>query len=75
MNAATSGAIVVREADGPFGRLDRLLLFQAATVGVGLGYVGLPLAHLFTARGDPVLVLDADPAKAVKSHRDESAIC
>jgi UDP-N-acetyl-D-glucosamine dehydrogenase len=37
---------------------------RKARVGIiGLGYVGLPLAHVFTRAGFPVLGFDIDPAK------------
>jgi UDP-N-acetyl-D-glucosamine dehydrogenase len=41
-------------------RIDR----REAIVGiVGMGYVGLPLAHTFWQAGFPVLGFDIDPAK------------
>ncbi len=47
----------------------------SARVGViGLGYVGLPLARAFTARGIPVLGFDVDPIKVAKLGRGESYI-
>ena len=41
---------------------------------VGLGYVGLPLAQLFTSRGFDVLGLDIDRVKTSKLMRGESYI-
>ena len=41
---------------------------------VGLGYVGLPLAHLFTSRGFNVLGFDIDQAKIEKLMSGESYI-
>jgi UDP-N-acetyl-D-glucosamine dehydrogenase len=41
---------------------------------VGLGYVGLPLAQLFTRRGFNVLGIDIDERKALKLMRGESYI-
>jgi len=41
---------------------------------VGLGYVGLPLAHLFTTQGFKVLGLDVDRAKTDKLMRGQSYI-
>ena len=46
--------------DDLIGRIDR----REAIVGiVGMGYVGLPLAHTFWQAGFPVLGFDIDPAK------------
>jgi UDP-N-acetyl-D-glucosamine dehydrogenase len=46
--------------------LAALIEKRAARVGVvGLGYVGLPLAHAFHAAGLPVLGFDVDPDKIV----------
>jgi UDP-N-acetyl-D-glucosamine dehydrogenase len=48
---------------------------RTARVGIiGLGYVGLPLAQAFSARGFPVLGFDVDPAKVEKLRRGESYI-
>ena len=41
---------------------------------VGLGYVGLPLAQLFTSQGFKVLGLDIDQTKTEKLMRGESYI-
>ena len=41
---------------------------------IGLGYVGLPLAKAFTAKGFRVLGFDVDPAKVAKLQRGESYI-
>jgi UDP-N-acetyl-D-glucosamine dehydrogenase len=44
--------------------LHQAILARTARVGViGLGYVGLPLVELFSAKGFPVLGLDIDPVK------------
>jgi UDP-N-acetyl-D-glucosamine dehydrogenase len=48
---------------------------HTATVGIiGLGYVGLPLARTFSARGFRVLGFDIDAAKVEKLRRSESYI-
>ena len=48
---------------------------RSATVGViGLGYVGLPLALLFSESGFPVIGFDVDPDKPAKLNRGESYI-
>ncbi len=48
---------------------------QKALVGIiGLGYVGLPLARAFSAKGFPVLGFDVDPVKVEKLARGESYI-
>jgi UDP-N-acetyl-D-glucosamine dehydrogenase len=48
---------------------------KTARVGIiGLGYVGLPLARAFAAKGFPVLGFDVDPAKVAKLQRGESYI-
>ena len=48
---------------------------RTARVGViGLGYVGLPLAHAFAVKGIGVLGFDVDSAKVAKLQRGESYI-
>jgi UDP-N-acetyl-D-glucosamine dehydrogenase len=48
---------------------------RTAVVGiVGQGYVGLPLALVFTEAGFPVIGLDLDPAKVEALNRGESYI-
>jgi len=48
---------------------------KTLTAGVvGLGYVGLPLAHLFTAQGFRVVGFDIDATKVQKLTRGESYI-
>jgi UDP-N-acetyl-D-glucosamine dehydrogenase len=48
---------------------------RTALVGIiGLGYVGLPLARTFSARGFRVLGFDTDPNKVEKLRRGESYI-
>jgi UDP-N-acetyl-D-glucosamine dehydrogenase len=54
--------------------IDRIDARQA-TVGIlGLGYVGLPLALTFSAKGFSVLGFDTDPAKVERLNRGESYI-
>jgi UDP-N-acetyl-D-glucosamine dehydrogenase len=48
---------------------------RTARVGIiGLGYVGLPLAHTFSRSGFPVLGLDIDEAKVDRLNRGKSYI-
>ncbi len=48
---------------------------RSARIGIiGLGYVGLPLANAFIAKGFSVLGFDVDPAKVKKLNRGESYI-
>jgi UDP-N-acetyl-D-glucosamine dehydrogenase len=48
---------------------------RSLTVGVvGLGYVGLPVAHLFTSRGFRVIGFDIDQSKTQKLMKGESYI-
>jgi UDP-N-acetyl-D-glucosamine dehydrogenase len=48
---------------------------RKAMVGIiGLGYVGLPLARGFSAKGFPVLGFDIDPVKVERLRRGESYI-
>jgi UDP-N-acetyl-D-glucosamine dehydrogenase len=54
--------------------LERIRARHARIGILGLGYVGLPLARTFAARGFPVLGFDIDPAKIEKLHRGESYI-
>ena len=54
--------------------LDRIQKRQARVGIIGLGYVGLPLARAFAAKGFPVLGFDIDPAKVQKLQRGESYI-
>src|SRR3989454_2491371 len=55
--------------------LDLMLPHRTANVGiVGLGYVGLPLALLFTDAGFPVTGFDVDAEKVTKLCRGESYI-
>ncbi len=54
--------------------LDRIRT-RKATVGiVGQGYVGLPLALVFTEAGFPVVGLDSDPKKVTSLNKGESYI-
>ncbi len=54
--------------------LDRIRSHQAVVGIVGQGYVGLPLALVFTEAGFPVIGLDLDPAKVDALNRGESYI-
>lgn len=57
------------------GTLLRKIEQQEATIGVvGLGYVGLPLAHAFIGSGYQVLGYDVDPQKTERLNRGESYI-
>ena len=48
---------------------------QTSLIGIiGLGYVGLPLAHGFVIRGFPVLGFDIDAGKVAKLQNGESYI-
>jgi UDP-N-acetyl-D-glucosamine dehydrogenase len=47
---------------------------QALVGIIGLGYVGLPLARAFAAKGIGVLGFDVDPTKVIKLQRGESYI-
>ncbi len=53
---------------------DRIAAKSARVGIIGLGYVGLPLARAFSARGFPVLGFDIDPVKVEKLRRGESYI-
>jgi UDP-N-acetyl-D-glucosamine dehydrogenase len=58
-----------------FAPLLKRIADKKARVGIiGLGYVGLPLARAFAAKGFPVLGFDVDPAKVTKLERGESYI-
>jgi UDP-N-acetyl-D-glucosamine dehydrogenase len=61
---------------GPMaGRFLASICERTARIGVvGLGYVGLPLAELFAAKGFPVLGLDVDPVKVRKLEGGQSYI-
>lgn len=61
-------------ADSSADLFDRLRARKAVVGIIGLGYVGLPLARGFSARGYPVLGFDIDPAKVEKLLRGESYI-
>src|SRR5438128_2093009 len=54
--------------------LTKIRNHQAKVGIIGLGYVGLPLARCFSAKGFPVLGFDVDPAKIDKLQRGESYI-
>jgi UDP-N-acetyl-D-glucosamine dehydrogenase len=55
--------------------LRRRIADRSARVGgIGLGYVGLPLALLFEESGFPVVGFDVDPTKPEALHRGESYI-
>src|SRR5947209_2359596 len=58
-----------------FERLLSLIRERAARVGIiGLGYVGLPLARAFTAKGYPVLGFDVDRTKVARLRQGKSYI-
>ena len=60
-------------ANGPYDRLLSKIAGREAVVGVvGLGYVGLPLAHAFHEAGLRVLGFDSDPGKIRSLSRGES---
>jgi UDP-N-acetyl-D-mannosaminuronate dehydrogenase/intein/homing endonuclease len=62
-------------APATFAALRDQVAAKSARVGIiGLGYVGLPLARAFSARGFPVLGFDIDPVKVEKLRRGESYI-
>ena len=54
--------------------LQKIQTKQARVGIIGLGYVGLPLARAFAAKGVRVLGFDTDPAKIQKLQRGESYI-
>jgi UDP-N-acetyl-D-glucosamine dehydrogenase len=54
--------------------LDRIQSRNAVIGIVGQGYVGLPLALVFTEAGFPVVGLDLDPVKVTALNRGESYI-
>ena len=58
-----------------FGELANRIRGRTALIGIiGLGYVGLPLARVFSARGFRVLGFDTDPNKVEKLRSGESYI-
>lgn len=61
-------------SDMAAGLKSRLKSHNAIIGIIGLGYVGLPLARGFSARGFPVLGFDIDPAKVERLSRGESYI-
>src|SRR6266851_9271742 len=66
--------IVSLEVD-KLGSLEMMFANRTANVGIiGLGYVGLPLALLFTEAGFPVTGFDVDSQKVDKLSRGESYI-
>jgi len=68
MSSPASGAKIYQEL---LARLQN----RTALIGIiGLGYVGLPLARVFSARGFRVLGFDTDAAKIEKLRRGESYI-
>src|SRR4029077_8462267 len=75
----TAGKKKAHEPELNVGDLFRTALNQienrTARVGIiGLGYVGLPLARAFAARGFPVLGLDIDTAKITQLQAGKSYI-
>jgi len=58
-----------------YARLSELIRTKQATIGViGLGYVGLPLVHAFTASGFRCVGFDVDQSKVDKLKAGESYI-
>ena len=76
MSEATERTTTNRRAthgDAPVAELRRKVERRTATVAVvGLGYVGLPLAHAFHRAGFPVLGLDIDGEKIRRIEAGES---
>jgi UDP-N-acetyl-D-glucosamine dehydrogenase len=73
--AVTNGKDSINLAGGQYARVADRIALKTARVGIiGLGYVGLPLARAFAAKGFAVLGLDVDPAKVAKLRRGESYI-
>ena len=74
MSVTTQTTIVPLQADKAES-LEMKLANRTANVGIiGLGYVGLPLALLFTEAGFPVTGFDVDSQKVEKLSRGESYI-
>src|ERR1700751_1065158 len=73
MRIAQQTAVV--QPEGAQGLLESRFENRTANVGIiGLGYVGLPLALLFTEAGFPVTGFDVDAQKVEKLCRGESYI-
>src|SRR6478735_8054123 len=73
--ATPSAAPTVQPGAKVFEELLSRIRNRTALIGIiGLGYVGLPLARTFSARGFPVLGFDIDPLKVEKLLRGESYI-
>ncbi|MBI3408464.1 MAG: nucleotide sugar dehydrogenase [Planctomycetes bacterium] len=72
--AATIEAWATENAASSSNLLERIKARQARVGIIGLGYVGLPLASAFSAKGFPVLGFDVDPAKVARLRRGESYI-
>src|SRR5436305_865072 len=61
--------------NNPFSTLMTRIHDRQAVIGIiGLGYVGLPLAHAFSSNGFAVLGFDIDPAKIARLQRGKSYI-
>lgn len=72
---AKSASAGSKQFEGAFGHLAERIRNRTSVVGIiGLGYVGLPLARAFSAKGFPVLGFDVDPVKVEKLGRGESYI-
>src|SRR2546427_5116614 len=72
--SVTTQTIISLQAD-KLGSLEMKFANRTANVGIiGLGYVGLPLALLFTEAGFPVTGFDVDSQKVEKLSRGESYI-
>src|SRR5712664_4682804 len=72
--SVSTQTIIALQAE-KLGSLEMKFANRTANVGIiGLGYVGLPLALLFTEAGFPVTGFDVDSQKVEKLSRGESYI-
>lgn len=72
---AAAGKPIQTSSSKVYAELAARLRNRTALIGImGLGYVGLPLARVFSARGFRVLGFDTDPNKIEKLRRGESYI-
>jgi UDP-N-acetyl-D-glucosamine dehydrogenase len=75
MAVPTANGAAPRAEGHPYAVLSARLAEGSAAVGIiGLGYVGLPLARAFSAKGVRVLGFDVDATKVEKLQRGESYI-
>lgn len=73
--AVLNGQKETSRVEDHYARLAERIAERTARVGIiGLGYVGLPLARAFAAKGLTVLGFDVDPVKIAKLRRGESYI-